>query len=693
MNRERDIVQLIDQYEILEMIGQGGMSTVYKALDTQLQRPVAIKLMHSHLTDKPDFQSRFLAEGRAIATLDHPGIIRVHEVALRDHQLFLVMDYVEGGTLRNRLNTLLSQESFLDMREVVSITRQVAEALHYAHEQGLIHRDVKPDNVLLKTESEITTSPLGFRAVLTDFGIAKRIDGGGPMTATGELLGTLAYMAPEQFRGEIIDRRCDVYSLGVMLYELVSGRPPYNSPSAVDMILMHTQGEPERIQDLRPDTPPSLVSIIHRSMLKNPDDRYQTAGEIARSLEALEKSIKRINPITLRQAGTPNPADGPVTIYDVLPALDRPAIPVDLFSEAGDDIIIVTPFEGASWRLPFEKPSITVGRDKKCDLQLDDPRVSREHLRIDRLPDGQIIVADLSSLNGLFIGDEKLEKGMMAPWPSSQSVKVGPFWLTLRVAKSQAGIGRRLALSSPRTLETRIGNQDVILRMMPAEAVVEPGSVTLTRVEMTNNGNDQQYYVLSIQGLPPDWFTIAPFPLYVPHGIRAERSITFHPPRLPASAASTYDYALNVAPRDHERQITTLNGTLHLVPFFDFESRIQTEMHGLRLIITNQGNSQRYYVVEVRERQNVLLMLPARVRILVMPGQEANVDIKVRPKRRPIFGVQRRQPLEVFIRTDGLRPQTQTFDYYVRPLISWEVIVLFFLAIGLALLLVINRTG
>src|SRR5258708_3350943 len=178
MNREQDIVQLIDQYEILEMIGQGGMSTVYKALDTQLQRPVAIKLMHSHLTDKPDFQSRFLAEGRAIATLDHPGIIRVHEVALRDHQLFLVMDYVEGGTLRNRLNTVLSQDSFLDMREVVSITRQVAEALHYAHEQGLIHRDVKPDNVLLKTESEITTSPLGFRAVLTDFGIAKRIDGG-----------------------------------------------------------------------------------------------------------------------------------------------------------------------------------------------------------------------------------------------------------------------------------------------------------------------------------------------------------------------------------------------------------------------------------------------------------------------------------------------------------------------------------
>src|SRR5258708_17157798 len=154
MNREQDIVQLIDQYEILEMIGQGGMSTVYKALDTQLQRPVAIKLMHSHLTDKPDFQSRFLAEGRAIATLDHPGIIRVHEVALRDHQLFLVMDYVESRTLRNRLNTVLRQESFLDIPEVATITRRAAEALHYAHDQVLIHRALKPNNVPLRSNCQ-----------------------------------------------------------------------------------------------------------------------------------------------------------------------------------------------------------------------------------------------------------------------------------------------------------------------------------------------------------------------------------------------------------------------------------------------------------------------------------------------------------------------------------------------------------
>src|ERR1041385_2178721 len=150
-------------------------------------------------------------------------------------------------------------------------------------------------------------------------------------------------MAPEQFRGGTIDARCDVYSLGVMLYELVSGRPPFSSNSAVDLILMHTQGEPERIQDLRPDTPPALVSIIYRSMLKNPNDRYQTAGEIARELEALEKSIRPLTQAsTWRKPRVPEPAPGPATLYDILPALDRPAIPVNLFNEdTADDIIIV----------------------------------------------------------------------------------------------------------------------------------------------------------------------------------------------------------------------------------------------------------------------------------------------------------------------------------------------------------------
>ena len=688
MNRE--IIQVLDNYRLLELIGQGGMSSVYKALDTRSQRAVAIKLMHSHLADQPDFQRRFVEEGRAIAALDHPHILKVYEVALRESQLFLVMEYIEGGTLRHYLSAHLGEGKYLDFRSIASIMRQVAEALHYAHQQGIIHRDVKPDNVLLRSEGEAGSDPLGFKAVLSDFGLAKRLDGDGLMTASGELLGTLAYMAPEQFRGETIDARCDVYSLGVMLYELVSGRPPFASSSAVDLILMHTQGEPERITDLRPDTPPALVSIIYRSMLKNPKDRYQTAGEIARELEALEKSIKPLTEAkTWRKPRAAEPVAGPATLYDILPALDRPAIPVDLFTEdVADDIIIVTPADGAPWHLPFEKPSITVGRDSTCNLQLDDPRVSRKHMRIDRLPDGHIIVADLGSLNGLFVGDEKLGKNMMAEWPSSESVKVGPFWLTLRIAKSSFGVGRRLALNAPSSVETRIGHQDAVLRLSPVEAVVEPGGVVIVRIEVINNGNDAQYYKLSVKGIEPDWFTIAPFPLFVPQGARAERSITFHPPRVPTSTATNYDYVLSITPTLYERQVTSLNAALQVVPYYDFDNEVITDRKGFKIVITNRGNSQRYYVVEMRERQNALNLLPSRVRTLIQPGQSVTQEVKVLAKRRPLFGLMQREPIEVFIRTDGLRPKTQTFEYALRPRVSWEVVLMILLVLGLFLLLV-----
>jgi eukaryotic-like serine/threonine-protein kinase len=679
-------IKAIDHYEFLEILGYGGMSTVYKALDMQLQRPVALKLMHSHLADKPDFQERFLAEGRAIAALDHPNIIKVYEVALREGRLFLVMEYVEGGTLRSRLNAHLKIKEFLDLREIVSLTKQVAQALHYAHEEGIVHRDVKPDNVLLKAPGDFNGST-GFHAILSDFGLAKRIDGGGggPMTATGELLGTLAYMAPEQFRGSITDARCDVYSLGVMLYELVSGTPPFGSASAVDMILMHTQGEPERIQDLRPDTPPALVSIIYRAMLKNPDDRYQTAGEIARELDALEKAIGSVtHPKTWRQVPTLDGGEF-ATLFDVLPALDRPPIPVDLLSEGGDDIIIVTPLDGPSWRMPFEKPSLTVGREKNCDLQLDDLHVSREHVRIDRLPDGKIIIADLGSLNGLYLGDTKLEKNTMADWPSSESVKVGPFWLTLRLAKSPVGIGRRIALNAPRPLEARLIGQEATLRISPSEAVVEPGSVVIARVEVTNYGQEDQYFHINIQGVEPDWFTVAPFLLYAPHNVRAERTVTFHPPRASSSTATSYEYAISLTPKDDERHTTTLTGVLHVVPYYEFKSDIKAGHKGFTLHITNLGNSQRHYVVEVREPLNKLVMLPSRVRTQIAPGQTAALDIKVIAKERTLIGRARHFPIEVFIRTDGLRPQTQSLEYPVPPRISWETVVVALLVLGLIL--------
>ncbi|HVO42667.1 MAG TPA: FHA domain-containing serine/threonine-protein kinase, partial [Aggregatilineales bacterium] len=633
----RDSLRIIDQYEILEVIGRGGMSTVYKALDTQLQRLVALKLMHAHLTDKPDFRSRFLAEGRAIAALSHPNIIHIYDVALSDGQLYLVMEYVDGGTLRKRLNTSLDAGKLLDLREIVTIGRQVAQALDYAHSQGIVHRDVKPDNVLLKPEADSDHSePMVYEAVLSDFGLAKRIDAGQSLTATNELIGTLAYMAPERFRGDpLIDGRSDIYSLGVMLYELISGRQPFWSTSMVDMILMHTQGEPERIQDLRPDTPPSLTTIILRTMLKNPDERYETAGELARELEALEKSIKAAKGFAWtvemqpRRGAARQGGEGAVTVFDILPALDRPAIPVDLFSEGSDDIVIVTPPDGASWSLPVEKPSITIGRDPSCDLLLDDLRVSRFHARVDRLSDGQIVMADLGTTNGIYMGDTKLDRNAITSWVGSQSAKIGPFWLTLRMAK----VPRRSVIATQRMVQANIGNQEANVRLLPADSYVEAGSAVFVRIEITNRRDVDQYFSIVLQGLPAEWFTLAPFPLHVLPNKSAERSITLHPPRVPASAGTSYPYVISVTPVNQDRASITLAGTLEIFPFYAFKSYIKSEGEVASITLTNEGNSPRYYTTELRDRSNNLLIAPARVRTLIAPGQDHRHEIRIQPKR------------------------------------------------------------
>ncbi len=671
-------LKTIEHYEILRTLGQGGMSTVYKAHDTKLDRPVALKLVSSDVSALPGFENRFLGSASAISALSHPNIAQVFEAGQCNGQLFLTMEYIDGISLRQRLNSRQSEGRFLELREIVTLARQVAQALHHAHQKSIIHRDIKPDNVMLRLDN----ASGDYRAVLMDFGLAQQVMGSLPAPEGVELIGTLEYMAPEQFRGLPLDGRTDIYSLGVMLYELISGQQPFRSASPFDLMLMHTQGEPERLQTLRPDTPPSLISIVYRAMLKNPNERYQTAGEIGRELEALEKTISSLNQ-TLTWTARPNATSrsGPATIFDVLPTLDRPVLPVDLVSEGVDDMVIVTAPTGTSWSVPFEKPSLLVGRDPSCDLHLDEPRVSRRHVRIDRLPDARITVTDLGSVNGLFLSDIKLEKNMTAVWNDGQSVKVGPFWLTLRYARTPIGLGRRLmALSEPSTAEVHIGNQDATLRLTPAEVLVEPGQTTSTRVELINRRNTEQEYILEVEGIPADWYSITPFPLYVPAAKTSERAISFHPPRLPSSAARRYEYQLNVSPHsqtsESDHKSVSVTGALQIFPYYAFSAEVDARGSITYVGITNQGNSQRHYVTEVREPQNVLLVSPARSRTVIEPGASTHIEIKVQPKRRPIGGVPRCYPVEIFIRSDGMRPQQLSFEYWLRPLVAWWVLVI-----------------
>jgi ligand-binding sensor domain-containing protein/tRNA A-37 threonylcarbamoyl transferase component Bud32 len=261
-------------YQLLEQIGQGGMATIYKAYQPSMDRYVAVKILPAHFTQDETFVARFTQEAHTLARLEHPFILPVHDYGEQDGITYLVMRYIEAGTLKD----VIAQRAPLPMSETLRIMRQVGGALGHAHSQGVVHRDIKPTNVLIDRRGD---------AFLTDFGIAKLVAGAIQYTATGAIIGTPAYMSPEQGLGEPVDHRSDIYALGVVLYEMVTGRVPFEAETPLAVLLKHVNDPLPPPRQVKPDVPEAVERVILKAMAKSPADRFQTAEAL---VDALEKA-------------------------------------------------------------------------------------------------------------------------------------------------------------------------------------------------------------------------------------------------------------------------------------------------------------------------------------------------------------------------------------------------------------------
>jgi eukaryotic-like serine/threonine-protein kinase len=260
------------RYELVELIGRGGMSTVWKAEDRLLDRTVAIKVLHEQLTRDEEYVERFRREARAVAQLSHPNIVTVIDRGEDEGSQYIVFEYVDGENLKQ----LVERSGPLPVRDALLLALQMARALSFAHDRGLVHRDVKPQNVLLNQDGQ---------AKMTDFGIARSVDVEG-VTITGTVLGTSEYIAPEQARGQRVDALTDVYSLGVVLYELLTGGVPFHGENFVAIALRHVNEPPPSVLERRPDCPPRVGMAVERAMSKRPEDRFASMPELCAELDA-----------------------------------------------------------------------------------------------------------------------------------------------------------------------------------------------------------------------------------------------------------------------------------------------------------------------------------------------------------------------------------------------------------------------
>lgn len=268
--------KLDGRYELLELIGVGGMADIYRARDIQEDRIVAVKILKTEFAGSDEFLRRFRNESKAIALLSHPNIVKIYDVGFTDKVQFIVMEYVDGITLTD----YIEQQGVLKWRDAIHFTVQVLRALQHAHDRGIVHRDVKSSNIMLLRDGTIK---------VMDFGIA-RFNRENNKTMSEKTIGSVHYISPEQARGDITDERSDIYSVGVALYEMLTGRKPFDGDTPVAIALKHMQSVPKRPSELNETIPEGLEQIVLRAMQKEPSARYQTAGEMISDLEEFKKN-------------------------------------------------------------------------------------------------------------------------------------------------------------------------------------------------------------------------------------------------------------------------------------------------------------------------------------------------------------------------------------------------------------------
>jgi serine/threonine protein kinase len=301
------IGRTIGGYYVEQLLGTGGMGEVYRGYNVHTKHPVAIKIINAKWTADSSIKARFVREAKIVAQLDHPHIVRMRHFDEVDGCLYLVMDFVTDGSLRSLLARYKAKKQPFPLDVGLDLARQSTDALFYAHTQGVIHRDVKPENILLQPESSPSSTLPPYVVKLSDFGLARIAETGSFLTVPGMVMGTPAYMSPEQCLGKTVDERADIYALGVVLYEMTTGYLPFNG-SLEKLFEQHLNVPPQPLRTIRTDLPEQIEAIVLRCLAKDPEDRFTSAAALSQALTDARASLSAPIPLQETFSGTTAPS-------------------------------------------------------------------------------------------------------------------------------------------------------------------------------------------------------------------------------------------------------------------------------------------------------------------------------------------------------------------------------------------------
>ena len=729
----------IGRYQIINHLGQETCGEVFKAYDPKLDRTVAIQVLDQHLAEKSKIQKAFIQNALTVLNWRHPGIVKILDFGQEDSGgltvTFLVREFIPGNNLRQLLQTLASSGQWIGLSEAVEFTIQLCQALEYAHQRGIPHGDLRPENILLRATP---SGGLPYQPVLINLGLALPDL---PVTQTKPQI----YQAPEISRGGKITPVADVFSVGVLLYKMATGDLPPESDSTLEAMLP----DPHL---LRPDLPETLKRVIMATAHPNPKARISTIGALSSALaetllEAplINSSPPRFQEVvslwSLFQNSTTELSTSAASTDGASPS--RASTDIETSPQntgrrktrQGDQVHVLMPDQNLR-SIPIHVESLTIGRGVDNDLTIEHPSVSRRHARLD-LDGANYQITDLDSTNGTYIESERIEPGKSYTWLPGENLRLGEVWLRLEQADQSlttaamstqiSGHPEAVEGGSPKTepsphqiqtteelfihpdgysldaakVQRSPGAGWIGAYIENSNPAVSPGARTEVSLVLFNRGPAIDIFRIAPSGVPAEWLSKPPQPISIPAGDQRQVTLIFTPPRVPQSRAGRHPVNVKITSQNDSNHYLELRLSLTIAAFSHFTCELrpaQVSPAGLgEVLVHNRGNLPETYSLVWDSQGRDLVFEPPLSKINIASGQTAVVEYRASLSPTRWFGKEMAHPFTVYVSSQAGQGQSLRSEYISRGLIpAWAPVVIASLCIVMTcvmFLLVNQLTG